>query len=88
MKIKIVNKSNNPLPAFQTSGSAGMDICAFLKEPLILHSNEQFMIPTGIYMAIEEGYECQVRTRSGMANKGLQVVNSPGTIDSKTQNYL
>lgn len=82
MKIKIVNKSNNPLPAFQTSGSAGMDICAFLEEPLILHSNEQFMIPTGIYMAIEKGYECQVRTRSGMANKGLQVVNSPGTIDS------
>lgn len=91
MIVKIVNKSSNPLPAFQTPGSAGMDICANLvfdpdtDEPTIyteIPPGATYKIPTGIYMEIPGGYECQVRTRSGMASKGVCVANSPGTIDS------
>lgn len=83
MKLKIVNKSNNPTPAYQTSGSAGMDVCANLEFPVHVQPGSKALIPTGIYMAIEEGYECQVRPRSGLAAKyGITVLNSPGTIDS------
>jgi len=82
MKVQIVNKSTNPLPQYQTSGSAGMDICANV-DMFILNPGERDAIPTGIFMAIEPGYECQVRPRSGLAYKnGVTVLNSPGTIDS------
>jgi len=83
MKLKIVNTSNNPTPAFQTPGSAGMDICANLDFATVIKPGERLLVPTGIYMAIPEGYECQVRSRSGLAAKfGIMVLNSPGTIDS------
>jgi len=91
MIVKIVNKSSNPLPEFKTQGSAGMDICANLvfdpstDEPTTyteIPPGATYKIPTGIYMEIPVGYECQVRTRSGMASKGICVANSPGTIDS------
>lgn len=91
MIVKIVNKSNNPLPEFKTAGSAGMDICANL--PVRSHHLSDYTdieilpgnvhkIPTGIYMEIPQGYECQVRSRSGLASQGICVANSPGTIDS------
>lgn len=82
MIVKIVNKSNNPLPEFKTSGSAGMDICANIDE-WTLKSGQWDAIPTGIYLEIPMGYECQVRPRSGLAfQDGITVLNSPGTIDS------
>lgn len=81
--IKVVNKSNNKLPFYGTAGAAGMDICAALETPVILNSLERQLIPTGIFMEIPEGYEVQVRPRSGLAiNKGLTCLNTPGTIDS------
>jgi dUTP pyrophosphatase len=81
MKVKIVNKSNNPLPAFQTPGSAGMDICA--AESTNIQPGEIVIISTGIYLELPQNYECQVRSRSGLAAKyGITVLNSPGTIDS------
>lgn len=85
MKVKIVNKSNNPLPAFQTPGSAGMDVCANFPHPIeciTLNPGKILRIPTGIYLEIPIGYECQVRSRSGLAYQGICVANSPGTIDS------
>jgi dUTP pyrophosphatase len=83
MIVKIVNKSNNPLPEFKTSGSAGMDICANNPEDFWLACNQSTIIPTGIYMEIPIGFECQVRPRSGWAAKyGITVLNSPGTLDS------
>lgn len=82
--IKIINKSNNPNPAYQTPGSAGMDIRANISlDTITLEPGEKCAIPTGIYLEIPEGYECQVRPRSGLAYKhGVTVLNSPGTIDS------
>jgi len=83
MKVQIVNKSTNPLPQYQTSGSAGMDVQAFIDTPILIHPGQRYLVPTGIFMAIESGYECQVRSRSGLASKtGVIVLNSPGTIDS------
>ena len=83
MRVKIVNKSNHPLPEYATSGSAGMDLRASLKEDIILPPMERKLIPTGLYMAIPEGFEAQIRPRSGLAYKhGITVLNSPGTIDS------
>lgn len=83
MTVKIVNKSNNADPAYQTLGSAGMDICANLELPMVLPSGRHMLIPTGIYLEIPKGYECQVRPRSGLAAKyGVTVLNTPGTIDS------
>lgn len=84
MKLKIVNKSDNPIPAYAKEGDAGMDIRADLKGGSIeLKPGERRLIPTGIYMEIEPGYECQVRPRSGLAvKKGLTVLNAPGTVDS------
>ena len=82
MVVKIVNKSNNPLPEFKTSGSAGMDICANVDE-WILKPGDRDAIPTGVYLEVPIGYECQVRPRSGLAYQhGVTVLNSPGTIDS------
>ncbi len=82
-KVSIVNKSPHVLPEYQTMGSAGMDLRAWLQEPVTLQPLERKLIPTGLYMALPEGYEAQIRPRSGMAIKrGLSMVNTPGTIDS------
>ena len=84
MTLKIINTSNNPLPAYETKNSAGMDLRAFLPEgPITLEPMQRGLVPTGLYMEIPEGYEGQVRPRSGLALKsGITVLNSPGTIDS------
>jgi len=83
MKIKIINKSNNPLPAYETSTSAGLDLRAFLDSDVILQPFERKLIPTGLYLELPVGYEAQIRPRSGLAIKnGITVLNSPGTIDS------
>lgn len=83
MTVKIVNKSTNPIPQYQTEGSAGMDICASLPGPWLLAPGHRVIVPTGIYLDVPVGYECQVRSRSGLAAKlGITVLNSPGTIDS------
>ena len=83
INCKIINKSNNPLPSYQTEGSAAMDLMANLKEKRTLKPLERMLVPTGIYLSIPKGYEAQVRPRSGLAIKsGISVLNSPGTIDS------
>ncbi len=83
MKVKIVNKSQNSLPLYSTRQSAGMDLRADLPEPLILRPLERILIPTGLFIQLPDGYEAQVRPRSGLAiNKGVTVLNSPGTIDA------
>ena len=83
IQVQIINKSPHTLPAYQTSGSAGMDIRAWLPESVLLKPLERKLIPTGLYMALPIGYEAQVRPRSGLAIKrGLTIVNAPGTIDS------
>jgi dUTP pyrophosphatase len=81
--VKIINRSSNPLPAYATSGSAGMDLMAHINEPVILQSLERQLIPTGLFIELPDGYEAQVRPRSGLAVKhGLTCLNSPGTIDA------
>ena len=83
MKIKIINKSHHPMPAYATPQSAGMDIRANLTEPIELKPFERKLIPTGLYIALPEGYEAQLRPRSGLALKhGLTLLNTPGTIDA------
>lgn len=81
--IKIINTSDNPLPEYATTGAAGLDLRAFLKEEVHLRPMQRTLIPTGIFLEIPAGYEGQVRPRSGLALKhGLTCLNSPGTIDS------
>jgi dUTP pyrophosphatase len=83
MEINVINKSNNPLPAYETIHSAGMDLRAFLPETVVIQPMQRILIPTGIYMELPEGYEAQIRPRSGLAFKhGITVLNSPGTIDA------
>jgi len=83
MKVKIVNKSHHPLPHYATASSSGMDLRAFLTEPVELRPLERKLIPTGLYIALPEGYEAQIRPRSGLAIKhGISVLNTPGTIDA------
>lgn len=83
MEVKIVNKGPHALPQYGTPQSAGMDLRAWLDNPLTLQPLERALIHTGIYMQLPQGYECQVRPRSGLALKrGLTVLNSPGTIDA------
>ncbi len=83
MKVKIVNKSNNPLPQYSTPLSAGLDLRAFLDEPMTLQPLQRALIPTGLFIELPQGYEAQVRPRSGLAIKhGITVLNSPGTIDA------
>ena len=83
MKVRIINKSKNPLPSYQTSASAGMDIRAQLEEPIRLAPLERAVVGTGLYLELPEGYEAQIRPRSGLAAKqGITVLNSPGTIDA------
>lgn len=89
MQVKIVNKSSNLSPAYATPLSAGMDIRANLQEPLTLNPLQRMLIPTGLYIALPEGYECQARPRSGLAVKhGVTVLNSPGTIDADYRGEL
>jgi len=83
MKVKIVNKSHHPLPCYATVASAGMDVRAFLQEPIVLKPLERKLIPTGLYIGLPEGFEAQIRPRSGLAVKhGITVLNTPGTIDA------
>lgn len=83
MKIRIVNRSSHPLPAYETAHSAGMDLRAFTAGPVTLKPLERKLIPTGLYIELPVGYEAQVRPRSGLALKhGVTVLNSPGTIDA------
>ena len=84
MEVKIINKSDNQLPAYETIHSAGMDLRAYLPEgPIVLKPMQRTLVPTGLFMEIPEGYEGQVRPRSGLAIKnGITVLNTPGTIDA------
>lgn len=83
VKLKIINKSSNALPEYATPLSAGMDLRANISESIILQPLERRLIPTGIFLQLPEGYECQIRPRSGLALKhGITVLNSPGTIDA------
>jgi len=83
VKVSIVNKSPHPLPAYQTEGSSGMDLRAWLTGPVALAPMARKLIPTGLYIALPTGYEAQIRPRSGLAiKKGLTLINTPGTIDS------
>lgn len=83
MKVRIINKSAYPTPAYATEQSAGMDLKANIEEPVTLESLGRAIIPTGLYIALPKGYEAQVRPRSGLAaKKGISVLNAPGTIDA------
>ena len=83
VEVKIVNKSPNALPSYSTEQSAGMDLRAWLTEPVVLQPMERTLIPTGVYIELPAGFECQIRPRSGLALKrGLTVLNTPGTIDA------
>lgn len=83
MKVKVINRSGLPLPAYATQFSAGLDVRAANPEPIVLEPLGRAMVPTGLYLEIPAGYEVQVRPRSGLAaKKGVTVLNSPGTIDA------
>ena len=82
VQVKVIKKTENNLPAYETSGSSGMDVRANITEPLTLKVGERKLIPTGLFFEIPEGYEIQVRPRSGLALKrGITVLNTPGTVD-------
>lgn len=83
MKVHIINKSKHPLPQYATAQSAGVDLCANVDAPVIIPPLGRALIPTGLYLALPEGWEAQVRPRSGLAlKKGITVLNTPGTIDA------
>ena len=83
MTVNIINRSTNPLPNYETEGSAGMDLRAEIENPVTLHPLDRCLIPTGIFIELPRGYEAQIRPRSGLAAKrGLTCLNSPGTIDA------
>jgi dUTP pyrophosphatase len=83
MQIQVINKSKHPLPRYETKLSAGMDLRANIDEPIRLEPLQRCLVPTGLYIAIPQGYEAQIRPRSGLAvKKGVTVLNSPGTIDA------
>lgn len=84
LKVKIINKSHHPLPQYSTFEAAGMDVRAYLPNgSVILKPGERTLIPTGLYMQLPSGYECQIRPRSGLAlKKGISVLNTPGTVDA------
>jgi len=82
-EVKIVSKSHHEVPSYQTTGASGMDIRAVLEAPLTLAPMQRTLVPTGIYLEMDQSLECQVRPRSGLAlKKGLTVLNTPGTIDA------
>jgi dUTP pyrophosphatase len=81
--VKIINKSKHALPNYETSQSAGMDLRANISEPITLNSLERAIVPTGLFIELTDGYEAQIRPRSGLAaKKGITLLNSPGTIDA------
>ena len=83
MNVKVINKSNNELPKYQTVNSAGLDLKANLDTPIIIYPNQRSLVPTGLSLELQEGTEAQIRPRSGLAlNFGITVLNSPGTIDA------
>lgn len=83
LTVRIINKSTHPLPAYATEGSSGMDLRAFLSASLTLHPGQRMLVPTGLFLEIPEGYEAQIRPRSGLAIKqGITCLNTPGTIDA------
>ena len=83
MQLKIINKSNNPLPRYESAQAAGMDIRCYLSAEMTLQPMERRLLPTGLFIELPQGYEAQIRPRSGLALKrGLTVLNSPGTIDA------
>ena len=83
MKVKVINKGANPLPAYATAFAAGLDVRADNAEPIVLRPLGRAIVPTGLYLEIPAGYEVQVRPRSGLAaKKGITVLNAPGTIDA------
>lgn len=83
INVKIINSSRNPLPAYATAGAAGMDVRADIDGPIVIEPMSRCLIPTGLYVAVPQGYELQMRPRSGLALKsGISLVNTPGTIDS------
>ncbi len=83
MKVKIINRSKNALPQYETAGSAGMDLRADISETITLKPLERTLVPTGLFIELPQGYEAQIRPRSGLAaKKGISIPNSPGTIDS------
>jgi dUTP pyrophosphatase len=83
IKVRIINESSNPLPEYSTKGAAGMDIRANLQSPLALKPMERSLIPTGLFIELPDGYEAQIRPRSGLAiRQGLTLLNTPGTIDA------
>lgn len=83
INLSVINKSNNPLPKYQTKQSSGVDLCAFLLSDLVLKPNDRRLIGTGLHIALPDGYEAQIRPRSGLAYKhGITIINSPGTIDA------
>lgn len=89
VRVKIINTSTNELPAYATSGSAGMDIRANLESPVVLQPLERQLIPTGLFIELPEGHEAQVRPRSGLAIKqGITCLNSPGTVDADYRGEL
>ncbi|HEY1115783.1 MAG TPA: dUTP diphosphatase [Chitinophagaceae bacterium] len=83
VEIKVINQSSNPMPGYATEGAAGMDIRAHMEGPMLLKPLQRELVPTGLYFEIPEGYEVQIRPRSGLAiNQGITCLNTPGTIDS------
>jgi dUTP pyrophosphatase len=83
MICKVINRSSNPLPHYASPSAAGMDLRANLSAPLVLNSLERALVPTGLYIELPEGFEAQIRSRSGLAvNQGVVVLNSPGTVDA------
>lgn len=83
IKVRVINRSQNALPDYGTPGAAGMDVRASLDSPVTLAPMQRALIPTGLFIEIPEGYECQMRPRSGLAlKKGITLVNTPGTIDA------
>ena len=89
VKVKIINRSPNPLPEYATPGAAGMDLRAHLDAPITLKPMERFLVPTGLFIQLPEGHEAQIRPRSGLAIKqGLTCLNSPGTVDADYRGEL
>ncbi len=87
--VNIINRSNNPLPAYATEGSSGMDLMAFIENVIILEPLERRLIPTGLFIELPKGFEAQVRPRSGLAIKqGITCLNSPGTVDADYRGEL
>lgn len=89
LNVKVINKGHQPLPAYATSQSAGMDLRANINESIVLHPMERRLVPTGLHIALPQGFEAQIRPRSGLALKhGITVLNTPGTIDADYRGEL